>query len=90
MNGAQVSADGGGDKAEVGRTSPANATIYPEEFSQWRRSAGDEPDVSRCSSQRGKTAKKETENQHLNDKLAQTCKMENASCGRNKKQKLSM
>lgn len=32
MNGAQVSADGGGDEAEVWRTSPANAAIHPEEY----------------------------------------------------------
>lgn len=58
MNGAQVSADGGGDEAEVWRTSPANAAIHPEEFPQPRRSAGDEPTLADARVSEAKQRKK--------------------------------
>lgn len=54
MSGAQVSADGGGDEAEVWRTSPAN----PQEFSQPRRSAGDEPTLADARVSEAKQGKK--------------------------------
>lgn len=53
-NGAQVSADGAGDEAEVWRTSPAS----PEGSSQPRRSAGDEPTLADARVSEAKQGKK--------------------------------